>query len=161
MYGSSTIGTLATLGALWIAAHRHPGVSWIEQGGGPMAVWTIYSQHDQLTLLLTYTGRILLFPTIVGALTLVYVLFKRPRSSKTQTQTQTQTQTAILPALAAFVGFSCTALTGLWLGASFRSDWPRQLLPLALVYTWFAFSAIKLFLERYARSHHNGLQRRG
>ena len=147
MYGSSTIGTLAILGALWIAGHRHPDASWVTEGGDLMAVWTIYSQYDKLSQLLTFAGRILFFPTIIGTLTLVYVLFKRPRVSKTQTQTQTQS--AILPALAALVGFSCTALAGLWLGGGFRAEWPRQLLPLALCYTWFAFSAIKFFSERY------------
>ena len=147
MYGSSTISTLATLGALWIAGHRHSDASWIEPGGDLTAVWTVYSQYDQLSLLLTFAGRILFFPTIAGALTLVYLLFKRPRFSKTQTQS------AILPALAALVGFSCTALAGLWLGGGFRAEWPRQLLPLALCFTWVTFSAIKLFSEKYTRPY--------
>jgi hypothetical protein len=156
MYGSSTISTLATLGALWIAGHRHSDASWIEPGGDLTAVWTVYSQYDQLSLLLTFAGRILFFPTIVGVLTLVYLLFKRPRFNKTQTQTQTQS--AILPAVAALIGFSCTALAGLWLGAGFRGEWPKQLLPLAFCFTWVIFSAIQLFSERYTRPYSDKLR---
>ena len=147
MYGSSTIVTLVILSTLWIAGHRHPDASWIIPGGSPIAVWTVYSQYDQLTLLLTFVGRIFFFPAIVGTLTLIYLFFKRPRSGKTQTQN------ALLPALAAFVGFACTALAGLWLGAGFRGEWPRQLLPLALCFTWITFSAINLFSERYTRPY--------
>jgi hypothetical protein len=152
MYGSSTIGTLAILGALWIAGNRHPDVSWSGGGNDPMNLWTIYSQYDQLTSLFKYTGRILFFPTIVGILTLIYLFLKKPRIRKSLAES------AILPALATLVGFSCTALAGLWLGGGFRSEWPRQLLPLALCFTWVIFSAIQLFSERYTRPYFDKLR---
>lgn len=147
MYGSSTIGTLAILAALWVAGHRHQDVFWIGQLDDPTAVWTVFSQYDQLTLLLTYAGRIFFFPTIVGALTLIYLFLKRPRISGARAES------TLLPASAAFVGFGCTALAGLWLGGGFRGEWPRQLLPLALCYTWVLYSAIKSFSERHAPSY--------
>jgi hypothetical protein len=144
IYAGSTVGTLMTLGIILALAYRHPDVSWVHTNEGIRGVWTIYSQFDKLSNLLIFCYRILLWPTIVAiAVSAIAFGFKQNLAPF-----ERHFYAIRLVSFCAFTGFFCTAFAGLWLGAGFRGEWPRQLLPLALVYSWLIPSVALLLISR-------------
>jgi hypothetical protein len=134
VYAGATVGTLSVLGLIWWAAHRHTEVLWPEASNNMTSVWDVFSQHDKLSLLLEFSYRLLMFPTILAIIALLLAVRLRSR------KVSDRNYQTLWVSVAALFGFFCTAVAGLWLGAGFRGEWPRQLMPLAISFSW-AFAA--------------------
>ena len=144
-YLGATIAVVLTVIAVWALAHRHPDVSWVGQGNDPMAVWRTYSILDKFSDLIWYAYRIVLPSLGAGVFALIL-------AAKFPLDVNSSHCSAIAPvAGAALVGFSCTCIAGLWLGAGYRAEWPRQLLPMGLISAWL-FPALGLWFLSSIRS---------
>ena len=143
MYFSAVVGTLLALAISWVLCNRHPDVFWTHPGMGIESTWKVYSKHDRLLDLFEFSIRIIATPVLfVGFASIILAVFGNRFDKKPNPHDYHKHYILIWFSGAALIGFFCTALAGLWMGAGFRNEWPRQLLPLSLLFTWFAFNII-------------------
>jgi len=146
IYFSSCVGTLLALGIAWVMVHRHPDVFWVTEGRGIEATWDVYSSNDRLVALIVYSRNMIVGPAYLAVFAFFGLLIFGKRICIFDNEKfyyQTWVSGACL------IGFGCTAIAGLWMGAGYDNEWQRQLLPMSFLFTWWIFSLEMWLFGKY------------
>lgn len=135
--------TLLAMGISWILTHRHEDLYWIQPGKGIEAIWEVYSKEDKFLDLIRFSWYMIRVPFIIGS---IFILLKLTtllvRSKESLVSFSDKYKYLSILSFSGVFGFFCTCLAGLWMGAGFRYEWSRQLMPLSFLFTIFYFSFI-------------------